>query len=99
MIDSSRVPIGKHLIKFLIPNVPYKIKNNTIDNIKELGWTKLRDPFADRIVDMITQDYIPNLKQIIIRKTSLSPIDYEKKPSASIRGTLACGSKLPYQTN
>jgi beta-carotene ketolase (CrtO type) len=26
IIDSSRAPMGKHLIKFLIPNVPYKIK-------------------------------------------------------------------------
>jgi beta-carotene ketolase (CrtO type) len=26
--DPSRVPMGKHLIKFLILNVPYKIKND-----------------------------------------------------------------------
>jgi phytoene dehydrogenase-like protein len=90
--------MGKHLIKFLIPNVPYKIKNNTLDNIKELEWSEPRGPFADRIIDMITQDYIPNLKQIIINKTSLLPIDYESKPTTSIRGTLACGSLLPYQT-
>jgi beta-carotene ketolase (CrtO type) len=40
----------------------------------------------------------PNLKQIILKKASLSPIDYESKPSMSIRGTLDCGSQLPYQT-
>ena len=47
---------------------------------------------------MLTEYYIPNLKDIILKKTALAPIDYENKPSTSIRGTLACGDCYPYQT-
>jgi beta-carotene ketolase (CrtO type) len=47
---------------------------------------------------MVTEDYIPNLKDAILKKIPLPPIDYENKPSTPIRGTLACGNMLPYQT-
>jgi phytoene dehydrogenase-like protein len=91
MMDPSRVPPGKHLIKFLVPNVPYETENKA-------DWSEIKDEYSDRIIDMVTEDYIPNLKGSILKKIPLSPIDYENKPSTSIRGTLACGSLLPYQT-
>jgi beta-carotene ketolase (CrtO type) len=47
---------------------------------------------------MVTENYIPNIKDAILKKISTSTIDYENKPSISIRGTLACGSLLSYQT-
>jgi beta-carotene ketolase (CrtO type) len=97
-IDPSRAPTGKQLIKFLIPNVPYKIRNPTEIEIQDTKWDEIKEQYADRIVEMISKDYIPNLKEVILKKTVYSPIDYEKKPSTSIRGTLACGSLLPYQS-
>lgn len=48
---------------------------------------------------MITQDYIPNLRNVILKRVSYSPIDYESKPTTSIKGTLACGVPLPYQSS
>ncbi|MDQ4074289.1 MAG: NAD(P)/FAD-dependent oxidoreductase [Thermoproteota archaeon] len=97
-MDPSRVPVGKHLIKFLIPNVPYHIKNHTTKEGKSTQWEEIKEQYADSIVEMVTKDYIPNLKEEIIKKTILSPIDYEKRPSTSIKGTLSCGSLLPYQS-
>jgi beta-carotene ketolase (CrtO type) len=41
---------------------------------------------------------VPNLKDVIIKKVAFSPIDYEKRPINSIRGTLSCGAVLPYQS-
>lgn len=96
-IDPSRVPVGKHLIKFLIPNVPYKIENKGRDE-HESDWNLVKDRYALQIIEMVTRDYIPNLRDVILEKTTLSPTDYEKRPSTSIKGTLACGSLLPYQT-
>ncbi len=58
----------------------------------------MKDRYADQIVEMISHDYVPNLKDVILKKVAFSPIDYEKKPINSIRGTLSCGSVLPYQS-
>lgn len=40
---------------------------------------------------------MPNLKKIMIKKVVFSPIDFETRPSTSVRGTLACGALVPYQ--
>ena len=70
-------------------------KKNTLDDKEKLDWRELQDHYADQIIDLITQSYILYLKQIILIKTSLTPIDYELKPFISIRETLNCGSLLP----
>lgn len=109
--DPSRVPSGKHLMKFLISSVPYRIKgankneNSTKkqdqilenNNYNNYDWNEIKDEYSDRIIDMVSQKYIPNLKSILKKKVVYSPTDLEKRPTTSIRGTLACGAMLPYQ--
>ena len=58
----------------------------------------MKDHYGDQIIEMINHNYIPNLKDVIIKKVTFSPIDYEKRPINSIRGTLSCGAVLPYQS-
>lgn len=108
MIDPSRVPSSlfngnKQLVKFLVLSVPYDIKDyDNIDNnngkTKKLDWSNIKEQYGDQIVDMITNDYIPNLKDIITKQVSYSPIDYEKRPTTCIKGTLSCGAVLPYRS-
>jgi phytoene dehydrogenase-like protein len=104
MVDPSRVPANdtKHLIKFLVLSVPYNIKSNytTNDDKTRLSdWMQIKDKYSDEIIDMISHDYIPNLRNIILKRVSYSPIDYESKPTTSVKGTLACGVPLPYQSS
>jgi beta-carotene ketolase (CrtO type) len=63
--DPSRVPTGKHLMKFLILSVPYQVKlddddiaddNNSI--ITNCDWAKVKEQYGDHIIDMITEKYI-----------------------------------------
>jgi len=104
--DLSRTPTGKHLLKFLILNVPYKIKEDdagdkntsTITNNKT-DWNVVKEEYGDHIIDMITEKYIPNLKKITIKRVVFSPVDFETRPITSRYGTLACGAVLPYQTS
>jgi phytoene dehydrogenase-like protein len=104
MIDPTRVvsnenDINKHhLIKFLVLNVPYKIKNADSEIGKENKWENFKGRYSDQIIGTINQDYIPNLHTSILKKTVYSPVDYEKKPINSIKGTLASGAILPYQS-
>lgn len=101
--SSSGPSSGKHstnsqLIKFLILSVPYQLKKSNDSEIGTFEWGRVKDRYADQIVEMISHDYVPNLMDVILKKVAFSPIDYEKKPINSIRGTLSCGSVLPYQS-
>lgn len=108
ILFAIRVPAGKHLIKFLILNVPYKIKYDmttitdkvtiTTTNNKT-DWSDIKERYGDHIIDMITEKYIPNLKKILLKRVVLSPIDFESRPTTSIYGTLSCGAVLPYQVS
>jgi beta-carotene ketolase (CrtO type) len=104
LMDASRVPKNKHLLKFLILSVPYDIKEIVSDNnlpneslTTELAWNQVRDMYSDNIISSINKNYIPNLCSEILKVKSYSPRDFENKPSTSIRGTLSCGAVLPYQ--
>jgi beta-carotene ketolase (CrtO type) len=104
MMDPTRVTSNEnnldkhHLIKFLVLSVPYEIKNADSEIGKENEWENFKDRYADQIIETINQDYIPNLNTSILKKTIYSPVDYEKKPINSIKGTLASGAILPYQS-
>lgn len=108
--DPTRVPAGKHLIKFLILNVPYKIKYDiavttkgeadnaiTTTTKNKIEWNDVKEEYGDHIIDIITEKYMPNLKKIILKRVVLSPIDFESRPTTSVYGTLSCGAMLPYQ--
>jgi beta-carotene ketolase (CrtO type) len=100
--DPSRVPMGKHLIKFLILNVPYKIKNDITAstakaNSNRIDWNYVKEEYGDHIIDIMAKKYIPNLKKAILKRVILSPVDFESRPTTSKYGTLSCGAVLPYQ--
>ncbi len=105
LMDPSRVPINKHLIKFLILSVPYDIKETSFDNdstnissSQKYLWDEIKDKYSEIILSSINHNYIPNLSNEKINSISYSPRDFENKPSTCIRGTLSCGAVLPYQS-
>jgi beta-carotene ketolase (CrtO type) len=77
MVDPSRVPANDtmHLIKFLVLSVPYDIKSYYSTNDDRTGqsdWVHIKDQYCDEIIDMITRDYIPNLRDIILKSVIFS---------------------------
>jgi beta-carotene ketolase (CrtO type) len=103
MLDLTRIisngdNSNKHLIKFLVLSVPYEIKNADSEISLKTEWDNFKDIYADQIIETINQGYIPNLKSSVLKKTIYSPVDYEKKPINSIKGTLTSGAILPYQS-
>jgi len=100
--DPSRVPIGKHLLKFLVLSVPYKLQTNEADtsNIYQpIDWDHFGTKYGDQVVNMINDKYIRNLKEIILKRVIYSPIDFEKRLATAVNGTLSCGALVPYQTS
>lgn len=87
--DPSRVPPGRHLMKFLVPGVPYRIKNDKIienstkkqmeKNSYKYDWDEIKHQYSDNIIDIVSQKYISNLKNILKKKMGLFAFRSRKK--------------------
>jgi beta-carotene ketolase (CrtO type) len=98
VIDPSRAPEGKHLKKFVVLGVPYEIKGVATGRIQGTDWDQVKDQYADYLIDMITADYMPDLKAKLLKRVAHSPLDLERKLSSAVHGTICHGAMLPYQT-
>jgi beta-carotene ketolase (CrtO type) len=98
MADSTRVPPGKGLIKILVKCVPYEIRGDATGKIAARSWDDAKDPYADHVIDLLTEHYIPNLKATILKRVVHSPVDQERLISSAVHGTELQGAFLPYQS-
>ena len=97
-IDTSRVPVGKHLKKFVVLGVPYEIRGDATGQIGGREWDRVRERYADYLLDLIDGSYLPGLKARILKRVAHSPLDLERKLSSAVRGTIPHGAMLPYQS-
>jgi phytoene dehydrogenase-like protein len=70
MYDPSLAPAGKHIMGIFLQYAPYTLSEGT--------WDDLREPFYNRVIDII-EEYVPNIRDIIIDKMVLSPLDLERR--------------------
>ena len=98
VIDPSRAPVGKALMKFVVLSVPYIITGDATGRVPARTWEEAREPYADYLIDLITANYIPDLKAKILKRVAHSPVDISRKIISAVRGTLGQGAFLPYQT-
>ncbi len=68
--DPSLAPPGRHIMGIFLQYTPYTLHGNT--------WDELREPFYKRVVDLI-EEYVPNIRSIIIDKQVLTPLDLERR--------------------
>jgi beta-carotene ketolase (CrtO type) len=97
-IDPSRAPADKGLMKFVVLSVPYVIIGDATGKVPARTWDKAREPYADYLIDLITANYIPDLKPKILKRIAHSPVDISRKIISAVRGTLGQGAFLPYQS-
>jgi phytoene dehydrogenase-like protein len=71
LTDPSVAPPGKHVLSCFVQYAPYKLKPG-------LNWDEQREAFGNNVVDTISE-YAPNLKNIIIGKQVLTPLDLERE--------------------
>src|SRR5215475_4040078 len=96
-IDPSRAPTGKALMKFVVLSVPYLITGDATGKVPARSWDEAREPYADYLIDLITDNYIPDLKAKILKRVAHSPVDISRKIISAVHGTLGQGAFLPYQ--
>jgi len=70
LTDPSVAPPGKHVMSCFVQYAPYKLKEGT--------WDEKREAFGDTVIDTISE-YAPNLKNIIVGRQVVTPLDLERE--------------------
>src|SRR5207249_2967968 len=68
-LDPTLAPPGKHLMSCFIQYAPYTLRKGT--------WEERREAFGETVLDTL-EEYIPNLRKIILHRQVLSPWDLEQ---------------------
>src|SRR6266536_3515153 len=71
LTDPSVAPPGKHVMSCFVQYAPYKLRPG-------LNWDQLNDDFGNTVIDTISE-YAPNLKNIILHKQVVTPLDLERE--------------------
>jgi phytoene dehydrogenase-like protein len=98
MIDPGRAPPGKHLKKFVVLGVPYEIQGDATERVGVGSWDEVREAYADYLIELIAESYLPELPGRILARVVHSPLDIERKLSSAVRGTIPHGAMVPYQS-
>jgi phytoene dehydrogenase-like protein len=69
LTDPSVAPPGKHILSCFVQYAPYKLSSGT--------WDDQREAFGNTVIDTIAE-YAPNIKNIIIGKQVITPLDIER---------------------
>jgi phytoene dehydrogenase-like protein len=70
LTDPSVAPPGKHVMSCFVQYAPYKLAKGT--------WDDQREAFGDNVIETLSE-YIPNLKNIIVGRQVLTPLDLERE--------------------
>jgi phytoene dehydrogenase-like protein len=74
MIDRDMAPPGKHVLSCFVQYAPYHLRTGT--------WEEKREAFGDAVVETLEQ-FIPNLRQIILHRQVITPLDIEQMTGLS----------------
>jgi phytoene dehydrogenase-like protein len=70
LTDPSVAPAGKHVLSCFVQYAPYKLAHGT--------WDEQRETFGDNVINTIAE-YAPNIKEIIVGRQVLTPLDLERE--------------------
>jgi len=70
LTDPSVAPPGKHVMSCFVQYAPY--------HLKEGNWDEKREEFGNTVIDTIAE-YAPNLRDIIVHRQVLTPLDIERQ--------------------
>ncbi len=71
LTDPSVAPAGKHVMSCFVQYAPYKLKPG-------LNWDDLKEDFGNTVINTVAE-YAPNLKNIILHKQVVTPLDLERE--------------------
>jgi phytoene dehydrogenase-like protein len=72
LVDSTIAPPGKHVMSCFVQYAPYEISEGPEH------WPEKRDAFGETVIDTI-EEYVPNIRDLILHKQVLTPWDMEQE--------------------
>ena len=69
LMDPALAPQDAHVMSIYVQYAPYKLKDTE--------WANVREGFADNVVNTLAQ-YAPNLKELILARQVITPVDLEE---------------------
>ncbi len=70
LTDPSVAPPGKHVVSCFVQYAPYRLKDGT--------WDEQREVFGDTVIATLAE-YAPNIRNIILGRQVLTPLDLERE--------------------
>ncbi len=70
LTDPSVAPPGKHVMSCFVQYAPYHLKEGT--------WDEHKDAFGETVINTLAE-YAPNIKDIILHRQVLTPLDLERE--------------------
>jgi len=71
LTDPSIAPPGKHIMSCFVQYAPYKLRPG-------LNWDDQKEAFGDNVINTIAE-YAPNIKDIILHRQIVTPLDLERE--------------------
>ena len=86
-LDSSISPPNKHVMSIFVQYAPYYLKN---------GWgVTEKNKLTENVISTL-EKYVPNIRNIILHKQTLTPLDIEQKIGMT-QGNIFHGELTPHQ--
>jgi len=70
LTDPSVAPPGKHILSCFVQYAPYHLRDG--------NWDDQREAFGDTVIDTLAE-YAPNIRDIILNRQVLTPLDLERQ--------------------
>jgi phytoene dehydrogenase-like protein len=77
LTDPSVAPPGKHVMSCFVQYAPYDLAPQTRPAGETQPWDQQREAFGDAVINAIAE-YAPNIKDIILHRQVLTPLDIER---------------------
>src|SRR5579863_7712801 len=71
LTDPSVAPPGKHILSCFVQYAPYKLRPG-------INWDDQKEAFGNNVINTIAE-YAPNIKDIILHKQVITPLDLERE--------------------
>lgn len=91
VVDPSRAPEGKHVLWVQVRMVPGEIHGDAAGKITETDWAEVKEAYAERALDIIER-HAPGIRQKIIGRAVVSPLDLEADNPNLVGGDQVAGS-------
>lgn len=90
-IDPSRTPEGKHILWLQVRMVPAEIRGDAAGEIEGTDWEEVKQAYADRVLAIIER-HAPGLRDLIIDREVVSPLDLQAMNPNLVGGDQISGS-------